>query len=139
MIKGPPPLPDPVPGDAATVKASERPSATLPGVKLIKRGPVAPPEPEAPREKICSECGHRFRMDGGKKFYLCPDCYRRSFVYNRGGAGDAARVLIHITCSKCGSQEYLPFLPDDPAKALCRACFAIERPEPRRPSKHSRR
>lgn len=145
MIRRPSPLPDPVPGDpapaagsAAGVTPAAGPASTQPGVRLIKRTPVAPPEPEAPREKICAECGHRFVIEGGKKFYLCPDCYRRSFVYKRGGK-DTARILTHITCARCGAQEYLPFVPEDPAKALCRACFALERPEPKRPPKHPRR
>lgn len=105
----------------------------------MKRVPVAPPEPDAPREKICAECGVRFKIEGGKKFYLCPDCYRRSFVYKPHGGRETARILTRITCAKCGAQEYLPFVPEDLAKALCRACFATERPEPKRPSKHSRR
>lgn len=138
MIRRPSLLPDPVPGDPAPAPGAVPAAVPGPSVRLIKRTPVAPPEPEAPREKICAECGHRFVIEGGKKFYLCPDCYRRSFVYKRGGK-DTARILTHITCAKCGAQEYLPFVPEDPAKALCRACFATERPEPKRPSKHSRR
>ena len=49
---------------------------------------------------------------------------------------DAARILTHITCAACGAQEYLPFIPEDPAKALCRACFAKERPEHKSAPRH---
>jgi CxxC-x17-CxxC domain-containing protein len=108
-------------------------------VLLTKRAPVAPPDPKAPREKICSECGMHFKVESGQKFYLCPDCYRRSFVYKRKGGNDVARILTHIVCATCGAQEYLPFVPDDPAKSLCRACFAKERPEPKSPPRHSHR
>jgi len=80
-----------------------------------------------------------FRVESDQKFYLCPDCYRRSFVYKRKGGKDAARILTHITCASCGAQEYLPFVPDDPAKALCRTCYAKERPEPKAPPKHPQR
>lgn len=149
MIRRPSPLPDPVPSGRVPVEgadpapgqtpAPERVVAPGPSVRLTKRVPVAPPEPEAPRDKICAECGVRFRIEGGKKFYLCPDCYRRSFVYKQRGGQETARILTRITCAKCGAQEYLPFVPEDLAKALCRACFATERPEPKRPSKHSRR
>jgi CxxC-x17-CxxC domain-containing protein len=79
-----------------------------------------------------------FRIESGQKFYLCPDCYRRSFTYKRKGGNEAARILTHITCASCGAQEYLPFIPDDPSTALCRACYAKTRPEPKPTSKHPR-
>lgn len=134
MIKGPKPSKDPASGDALPDLAP-KPTPVL----LTKRAPVAPPDPKAPREKICSDCGMHFRVESGQKFYLCPDCYRRSFVYKRKGGPDAARILTHITCASCGAQEYLPFIPEDPAKALCRACFAKARPEPKSPPRHPNR
>jgi CxxC-x17-CxxC domain-containing protein len=134
MIKGPKTSNDPVSGDAVPDPAPSRPP-----VLLTKRAPVAPPDPKAPRDKICSECGLRFRVESDQKFYLCPDCYRRSFVYKRKGGKDTARILTHITCADCGAQEYLPFVPEDPTKALCRACFAKSRPEPKSPLRHPHR
>ncbi len=134
MTKGPKSKKDPVSGSAVPDPAP-KPVPVL----LTKRAPVAPPDPKAPREKICSECGIHFRIEAGQKFYLCPDCYRRSFVYKRKGGNDAARILTHITCATCGTPEYLPFIPDDPATALCRACFAKQRPEPKAPTRHPHR
>ena len=134
MINGPKSAKKPVSGDAAPDLAS-KPTPVL----LTKRVAVAPPDPKAPREKICSECGIHFRIESGQKFYLCPDCYRRSFVYKRKGGNEAARILTHITCASCGTTEYLPFVPDDPTKSLCRACFAKERPEPKSPPRHPHR
>ncbi len=138
MIRRPAPTPDPVPGepepDPTPATASEAPR-----IRLTKRAPAAEPADEAAREKICAECGTRFRLDPGKKYFLCPDCYRRSFTYRTRGGQEAARILTHITCARCGAQEYVPFVPEDPAQALCRACFAAERPEPRRASRHPRR
>ena len=134
MTKGPKAKNDPKAGDAVPDAA---PKATQ--VLLTKRTPVAPPDPKAPREKICSECGMHFKVETGQKFYLCPDCYRRSFVYKRNGGKDTARILTHITCAACGAAEYLPFIPDDPSKALCRACYAKERPEPKSPPRHPHR
>ena len=131
---GPHPPVDPTPGDTG----QEQPRTAAP-VLLTKRTPVAPPDPKAPREKICAECGIHFRLETGQKFFLCPDCYRRSFTYKRKGGKDAARILTHITCATCGQQEYLPFIPDDPAKALCRACFAKARPEPKPSPRHPHR
>ena len=134
MTKGLKPKHNPESGEAvaATVPAKAR-------VLLTKRVAVAPPDPKAPREKICAECAVHFKVETGQKFYLCPDCYRRSFVYKRKGGPDAARILTRITCATCGAQEYLPFVPDDPAKALCRVCFAKERPEPKSPPRHPHR
>jgi CxxC-x17-CxxC domain-containing protein len=134
MIKGPHTTNDPGSGDAVP-----DPAPKAAPVLLTKRTPVAPPDPKAPREKICAECGVHFKVEAGQKFYLCADCYRRSFSYKRKGGKEAARILTHITCAECGAQEYLPFIPDDPAKALCRACFAKQRPEPKPISRHPHR
>lgn len=134
MKKGPKATNDPVSGDTVP-----DPAPSLPPVLLTKRTPVAPPDPKAPREKICAECAMLFKVEPGQKFYLCPDCYRRSFSYKRKGGNDAARILTRITCATCGTQEYLPFVPDDPDKSLCRACFAKERPEPKASPRHPHR
>ena len=136
MIRRPAPLSDPTPEDPESTPAS---TPKAPAVRITKRTPVAPADGDPSREKICAECGVRFKLDPGKKFFLCPDCYRRSFTYRQRGGRDAARILTHITCARCGAQEYVPFVPEDPAQALCRVCFAAERPEPKRPSRHSRR
>ena len=132
MKKGPKSSNASLPGEVAPDQTGK----TAP-VLLTKRAPVAPPDPKAPREKICAECGMHFRVEAGEKFYLCPD--RRSFVYKRKGGKDVARILTHITCATCGAQEYLPFVPEDPTKALCRACFAKERPEPKPAPRHPHR
>jgi CxxC-x17-CxxC domain-containing protein len=137
MMRRPAPKPDPVPGDPESIASAAAPAA--PQVRLIKRAPVPAPEEDAARDKVCAECGIRFRLEPGKKYFLCPDCYRRSFTYRQRGAREAARILTHITCARCGTQEYVPFVPEDPAQALCRACFAAERPEPKRASRHTRR
>jgi CxxC-x17-CxxC domain-containing protein len=134
MTKGPRAKNDSAKGDSLPDLAS-KPTPVL----LTKRTPVAPPDPKAPRDKICSECGMHFKLESGQKFYLCPDCYRRSFVYKRNGGKDVARILTHITCAGCGAQEYLPFIPDDPTKALCRTCYAAQRPEQKSPNRHPHR
>ena len=125
--------------DPEAVDPATEPAVRLPAVLLTKRAAVVPPDPEAPREKSCAECGHGFVVEAGQKFYLCPDCYRRSFTYRRKGGRDAATILSQITCAACGASEYLPFLPDDPTKALCRACFAKQRPEQKGPARHNHR
>ena len=139
MIRRPAPTPDPVPGNAAPAEDSPAVPRPAPAVRLTKRTPPPPPDPEASRDKICAECGVRFRLEPGKKFFLCPDCYRRSFTYRQRGGREAARVLTHITCAQCGTEAYVPFLPEDPAKALCPACFAEARQKTQGPAKPSRR
>ena len=134
MKQGPPHQNDPASGG----EAQESTPKAAP-VRLTKRTAVAPPDPAAPREKICAECGIHFKVESGQKFYLCPDCYRRSFVYKRKGGREAARILTHITCAECGAQEYLPFVPEDPAKALCRTCYAKQKPEPKPAPRHPSR
>ncbi|HJU82854.1 MAG TPA: hypothetical protein VJ600_01455 [Holophagaceae bacterium] len=134
MIKGKAPQTAP---EGASAQG-EDPKTAPGGVKLQKRAPKAP-EPEAVREKACARCGTSFRVDPGKKFFLCPDCYRKDVTYKRRGGGSEARVMTLVTCSACGKSEYLSFVPEDRDKALCRDCFAKTRPEPNRGAGHSRR
>ena len=75
-------------------------------------------------------------MEPDKKFYLCPDCYRREILQKRYSNPKATRILTHIVCVKCGTQEYLPFLPEDPNNSLCRACYSEKLTEQKRTSKH---
>jgi DNA-directed RNA polymerase subunit RPC12/RpoP len=106
-----PPAPSPE-GPAGTVKVQKR-AAPAPGL----------------REKACAACGRTFHLAEDEKFYLCPSCYRRTFPARKPAHRGAARVLIQIRCSRCGTTEYLDFQPPNPEEALCRACFAAERRE----------
>lgn len=94
------------------------------GVRLTKRSTTADPR----REKLCAQCGKGFIVEPGQKFYLCPSCYQRNFKPKRKKA-EGTQVLTQITCALCGKREFLPFLPEDPAKALCQACFRARRAE----------
>lgn len=116
-------LPNPEGDDAPATPAGVKPAA-----RLVKRAPAAPPKPSDPRDKACAKCGGTFTVLPGEKFFLCPSCYRRSFQSKRGKL--ETKVLTQITCVACGAREYLPFLPEDPAKALCQACFRIRKAEP---------
>lgn len=107
---------------------ADAPAAPKTGVRLVKREAVAAPDPEAPRDKACAKCGRTFQVQPGEKYFLCPACYRRAYHGRRGRA--ETQVLTQITCADCGKTEYLPFLPEDPSKALCQACFRTHRPEP---------
>lgn len=121
--------------DDPTVERPDEPSATpAKGVLLKKRTPVAAPSASAIRDKVCARCGLPFRLDPGKKFFLCPDCYRREVAYKRKGT--ETRVMALITCVQCGKAEYLPFTPDDPKTAMCRDCFREKKPEPKAAEPH---
>ena len=130
MNQGLPPSPD-EPGDDRPAEPAVLPAK---GILLKKRQPAPEPGAAAVRDKVCARCGLPFRLDPGKKFFLCPDCYRREVAYKRKGT--ETRVMALITCIHCGKAEYLPFTPDDPKTALCRACFREHKPEPRAPEPH---
>lgn len=119
--------------DTPAGSGPETPSAPQ-GVRLQKRQPAAAPAADAVRDKVCARCGLTFRLDPGKKFFLCPDCYRREVAYKRKGT--SARVMALISCAQCGKAEYLPFTPDDPKAALCRTCFRERGAEPKAPAPH---
>lgn len=130
----------PIPSsDDPAVERPDEPSTTPAapsgkGVLLKKRTPAAEPSTAAIRDKVCARCGLPFRLDPGKKFFLCPDCYRREVAYKRKGT--ETRVMALITCIQCGKAEYLPFTPDDPKTALCRDCFRERKPEPKADAPH---
>lgn len=125
MSKGSNSLPD----DAGAERPTEVPAPK--GILLKKRPPTPEPTVAAVRDKLCARCGLPFRLDQGKKFFLCPDCYRREVGYKRKGAD--TRVMALITCIQCGKAEYLPFTPDDPKASLCRECFRTKKLEPKSP------
>lgn len=89
------------------------------------------------RRKECSACGRKFPVQEGEKFYLCPACYAKTFQKKKRSG--EAQILTHITCSACGAEEYLPFVPTDPAEALCKACFLQRRRERHTGSGHPQR
>jgi hypothetical protein len=85
------------------------------------------------REKLCADCGRTFPVEVEQKFYLCAECYRRRFTRKPARKGET-QVLIQICCVDCGAQDYLDFMPADPAKAFCRACYHRKKREPKSPA-----
>lgn len=110
--------------------AADRSSHPQPGSVLVQKRTVNP-EPTL-REKLCATCGKPFQLTADQKFYLCPNCYRKAQPppkkVNRKGE---AQVLIQIHCVECGAEEYLDFVPSDPAATYCRACFSKRKREPK--------
>jgi CxxC-x17-CxxC domain-containing protein len=106
-------------------------SSTQEKARLEKRQLVTPADPAVtPRTKICTKCAKTFRVDPGKKFYLCSDCYRRTFLHKKASSSFDTRILTSIICSTCGTREYLPFVPNQHEKTFCRSCYAEQRLAP---------
>ena len=96
-------------------------------VKLQKPTPhVAAP---GLREKPCSSCGVTFKLTPDQKFFLCPECYARESRRHTRAHSQGTQVLTQITCVECGTKEYLSFVPQEPAQALCNACFGRRKRE----------
>ena len=113
-------------------KPQENATPSLGPVKVQKR--VDRPAPDGSREKACSECQRLFTLQPGDKYYLCPDCYRKTLTPKRPIKG--ARILTHIKCASCGAEEYVTFVPTDRATALCGACHLRQKREQKMESRH---
>lgn len=97
-------------------------------LRLEKRKKVTPDDPATmTRTKICTKCSKSFHIKPGKKFYLCAECYQRTFLNNKNKLTYDTRVLTQIICSVCGIREYLPFIPNQQEKMLCRSCYSEQK------------
>ncbi len=115
-----------------TLPASSEESscAAKPGSVMVQKR-VVQVEPVL-REKLCATCGKPFLLSPEQKFYICPDCYRKTQApLKKTIRKGEAQVLIQIRCASCGTVEYLDFVPSDPSATYCRACFAKRKREPR--------
>jgi RNase P subunit RPR2 len=121
-----PKSPKPSPTPPAGGSDSAAPASALGPVKIQKREvkPVV-----ATREKICATCGRAFRLSPDEKFFNCPHCYKKSQPVRKAPRKNEAQILTQITCLECGTQEYVDFVPSDPATALCAACFSVKKRE----------
>lgn len=82
---------------------------------------------------VCKDCGKQFVWTAGEQeFYQqkgfdnppfrCNDCRSK-----RKMERSADRQMTKITCSKCGKEDEVPFVPRKGTGVLCRACFAEQR------------
>ena len=110
-------LPGPVPS------TGPNPNGT---VKIQKR--EAKP-PVTTREKLCATCGRTFRLAPEEKFFNCPYCYKKTLPVKKNVRKNEAQILTQIICVECGTQEYVDFVPTDPAAAFCAACFSKRKRE----------
>jgi CxxC-x17-CxxC domain-containing protein len=82
---------------------------------------------------VCKDCGKQFVWTAGEQeFYAqkgfnnppfrCGECRTK-----RKAERMSERTMTKITCSKCGKEDEVPFVPRKGTGVLCRACFAAER------------
>lgn len=102
------------------------PAATGGGIRVQKWEALPP---NGLRRKNCERCGRTFELAPDEKFFQCRACYeleaRRAPAKRKRGTA----ILSLIHCAACGAEEYLDFVPSDPAEALCRACYAKRKRE----------
>lgn len=81
----------------------------------------------------CSDCGAEFTFTASEQeFYKergfdnepkrCPDCRSKRKDERR-----TQRAETPITCSECGKEDTVPFVPSAGRPVLCRDCFAKSR------------
>lgn len=102
------------------------PAPTSGGVRVQKWQPQAP---TGLRIKTCDRCGKNFELAPEEKFFLCRDCYEQEARRQQGKKKRGTAILSLIRCAECGAEEYLDFIPSEPAEALCRTCFTRKRRE----------
>ena len=98
-----------------------------PGTVKIQKRETKPPV--TTREKVCATCGRTFRLAPEEKFFNCPHCYKKTVPVRKAPRKNEAQILTQIICLECGTQEYVDFVPSDPAAALCAACFSKRKRE----------
>jgi CxxC-x17-CxxC domain-containing protein len=86
----------------------------------------------------CRECGREFVFTAGEQeFYLsrglmntpsrCPECRAARKASMSGGGGYSgerpARQMYTATCSECGGEARVPFVPRGDKPVYCSDCF----------------
>ena len=127
-------LPSPMNAHGLKPPPPKAPDPAAPGtVQVQKRQTQAP---TGLRTKSCDRCGRTFQLAPEEKFFLCRDCYDSDLKRQQAKRKRGTTILSLIHCAECGAEEYLDFLPSDPAEALCRACFSRKRREQKTGTPH---
>jgi len=82
---------------------------------------------------VCKDCGKQFVWTAGEQqFYKdkgfdnapmrCQECRAKKKADKM-----ANRVMTTITCSNCGKEDQVPFVPRKGTGVLCRECFQKQR------------
>lgn len=112
--------------EAGTPSDAPIPEKPLGPVLVQKRKPVTV---SPVRQKICETCKRPFTMAVDQKFFICPDCYKKTLPPRKPNRQGDAQVLTQIRCAECGATEYVGFIPQDPELALCKSCFGKRKRE----------
>ncbi|MDQ6930122.1 MAG: zinc-ribbon domain containing protein [Candidatus Eremiobacteraeota bacterium] len=79
----------------------------------------------------CTDCSTPFTFSAGEQaFYAskgfqnkptrCPDCRAK----RKTGGAVGPREMHSVTCTECGQQAEVPFMPRGDKPVYCRDCFA---------------
>ena len=105
--------------------------------------------PYTDRDLTCADCGTTFVFTADDQEYhaqkgftndpkRCPSCRAARRQNSDGGGGGGgyggggAREMTEVTCSRCGKQTQVPFVPRGDRPVYCNDCFAMERGSSRR-------
>ena len=87
-------------------------------------------------ELVCSDCGNSFLFTGSDQEYYaskgfqspkrCPNCREQRRAAN--GSSRPQREMYATTCSRCGKEALVPFVPRLDRPVYCSECY---QPAPR--------
>jgi CxxC-x17-CxxC domain-containing protein len=81
----------------------------------------------------CIDCGGEFVFTAGEQLFFQQQHFRnepkrcKPCKAKRTSGTPHARPETRTTCSKCGAQTTVPFLPTQGRPVLCRHCFQLKR------------
>jgi|SRR5271163_3690367 len=82
----------------------------------------------------CIDCGGEFVFTAGEQLFFHQQQFRnepkrcKPCKAKRGASGTpSVRSETRTTCSQCGAQTTVPFLPSQGRPVLCRLCFQAKR------------
>ena len=84
----------------------------------------------------CTDCSAPFTFSAGEQEFFaskgfqnkpsrCPDC--RAARKGQKGAAAGTREMHTVTCTECGQQAEVPFMPRGDKPVYCKDCFAKSR------------
>ncbi len=90
----------------------------------------------------CNDCGGEFVFTAGEQLFFHQQQFRndpkrcKPCKAKRASGTPRARPETRTTCSQCGAETTVPFLPTQGRPVLCRLCFQSKR-APLRPAASS--
>jgi CxxC-x17-CxxC domain-containing protein len=87
----------------------------------------------------CVDCGREFIFTAGEQVFFrekgltnepkrCRQCKNKQVAQMPSGNGPGfGRIETPVTCSQCGKETTVPFVPKQGRPVLCRECFQARR------------